>query len=137
MFRKLGIMRRNVKQGAKMRILLVEDDETTVESIKLGLEIFKPGTDIVSVDKGLDALKKIKEGNFDVVFLDLGLFDIDGIEVLKQARLFSNLPIIIISARTNQEVIENTKILGANDFVIKPFDYHVLIKSLEAVTDKK
>jgi two-component system, OmpR family, KDP operon response regulator KdpE len=126
-----------VKQGAKMRILLVEDDETTVESIKLGLEIFKPGTDVVSVDKGLDALKKIKEGSFDVVFLDLGLFDIDGIEVLKQARQFSNLPIIIISARTNQEVIENTQKLGANDFVIKPFDYHVLIKSLEAVTDKK
>jgi two-component system, OmpR family, KDP operon response regulator KdpE len=120
-----------------MKILLVEDDETTVESIKLGLEIFKPGTDIVSVDKGLEAIKRIKEDTFDVVFLDLGLFDIDGIEVLKQVREFSNLPIIIISARTNQEVIENTKNLGANDFVIKPFDYHVLIKSLESVTGKK
>jgi two-component system, OmpR family, KDP operon response regulator KdpE len=120
-----------------MRILLVEDDETTVESIKLGLEIFKPGIEVISVDKGLEALKRIKEEVFDVVFLDLGLFDIDGIEVLKQVRTFSNLPIIVISARTNQEVIENTKKLGANDFVIKPFDYHVLIKSLDAVTGKK
>jgi two-component system, OmpR family, KDP operon response regulator KdpE len=119
-----------------MKILLVEDDETTVESIKLGLEIFKPETVVVSVDKGMDALNKIKEQIFDVVFLDLGLFDIDGIEVLKQVRTFSQVPIVVVSARTNQEVIENTKNLGANDFIIKPFDYHLLIKSLETVTKK-
>jgi two-component system, OmpR family, KDP operon response regulator KdpE len=117
-----------------MKILLVEDDDTTVESIKLGLEVFKPGSIVVSVDRGSKAIAKLKEDRFDVVFLDLGLPDIDGIEVLKQIRGFTGIHIIVISASTNSQTVRNARELGANDFILKPFSYHGLLDSLAGVT---
>jgi two-component system, OmpR family, KDP operon response regulator KdpE len=120
-----------------MKILLVEDDATTVESIKLGLEVFRPGSRVISVDKGSEAILKLKEENYDIVFLDLGLPDIDGVEVLKQIRTFSSVYVAVISARTDKKVKGDTLNLGANDFIVKPFDYHLLLKSLETAANRK
>ncbi len=115
-----------------MKILLVEDDGATVDSIKIGLEISRPEAAVTAVDKGSEALSRLKEESYDVVFLDLGLPDIDGLEVLRQIRCFSGVYIIIISARTNQTVIEQARNLGANDFILKPFAYRLLLDRLEA-----
>jgi two-component system, OmpR family, KDP operon response regulator KdpE len=131
------ISQENSDLKGTLKILLVEDDETTVESIKLSMEIFWPKSIIISVDKGSEAILKLKEENYNIVFLDLGLPDIDGVEVLKKIRSFSSVYTVIISARTNQKVIEEVLNLGADDFIVKPFDYNSILKSLETVTNRK
>lgn len=61
-----------------MRLLLIEDDETTVESIKLCLEIYETGSTIISTRKGKEALVLLKNEPFDAVLIDLGLPDMMG-----------------------------------------------------------
>jgi len=117
-----------------MKILLVEDDATTVESVKLCLEIYEPGSVVDATNKGEEALTLIQAGKYDCILIDLGLPDIDGTEVLKNLRLFSHIPVIVISARQDHMVVSSTLALGADDYIMKPFDYHQLLKSLNRLT---
>jgi DNA-binding response OmpR family regulator len=71
-----------------MKLMLIEDDETTVESIKLCLEIYEPSSTVTATSKGKEAIQLLKENNYDAVLIDLGLPDIDGIEVIEQMRIF-------------------------------------------------
>jgi DNA-binding response OmpR family regulator len=119
-----------------MKLLLVEDDETTVESIKLCLEICEPDSSIKSLSKGLDALALLKDETFDAVLIDLGLPDIDGTEVIEQLRCFSKIPVVVLSARHSPEVVARALELGANDYVTKPFDYRNLLKRLKALINQ-
>jgi DNA-binding response OmpR family regulator len=119
-----------------MRILLVEDDATTVESVKLCLEIYEPGSIIDNTNKGEEALTMLRDGEYDCVLVDLGLPDIDGTEVLKKLRIFSKIPVIVISARQDNMVVSTTLALGADDYITKPFDYHQLLKSMNQLTQQ-
>ncbi len=114
-----------------MKLLLIEDDETTVESIKLCLEICEPEASITSISKGLEALALLKTEVYDAVLVDLGLPDIDGTEVIEKLRCFSKIPVIVLSARHSPEVVSKALELGANDYVTKPFDYRNLLKRLK------
>jgi DNA-binding response OmpR family regulator len=119
-----------------MKILLIEDDALTVESIKLCLELYEPESAITSTDKGLEAIQMLKADAFDVVVIDLGLPDIDGMQVLEQIRSFSKVPALILTARHNHESIVRSRELGANDFITKPFNYRLLLNQLHAVVAK-
>jgi two-component system, OmpR family, KDP operon response regulator KdpE len=101
------------------------------------MDLFRPESTIISVGRGKDAVLQVKDNNIDLVFLDLGLPDIDGVEVLRQIRSFSDVRVVIVSARTNPQIIENALELGADDFIVKPFDYHLLLNCLDAVAGKK
>jgi two-component system, OmpR family, KDP operon response regulator KdpE len=113
-----------------MKLLLIEDDLATVESIELCLEVNDPESKVVSTSKGLDAIQMLRNDTFDVVIVDLGLPDIDGIEVIEQIRGFSHVPIVVVSARHSPEMISKALSLGANDYITKPFDYRVLLNRL-------
>jgi DNA-binding response OmpR family regulator len=119
-----------------MRILLVEDDNLTIESIRLCLEIYEPESKLLSTDKGLDAIKLLQESPCDAVIIDLGLPDIDGMEVLEKIRRFSRIPALILTARHNTESVNRARELGADDFITKPFNYRVLLNQLHTVMDK-
>jgi DNA-binding response OmpR family regulator len=119
-----------------LKLLLVEDDETTVESLKLCLEICEPDSSIMATSQGILALALLKTDVFDAVLLDLGLPDIDGIEVIKRLRVFSRMPLIVISARHSSESVSQALELGADDYVTKPFDYRNLLKRLKILIDK-
>jgi two-component system, OmpR family, KDP operon response regulator KdpE len=116
-----------------MKILLVEDDIGTVDSIKLCLEIYRPDANLVATDSGVTAVDKLKTETFDCVLIDLGLPDIDGLELLRRVREFSKLPAIIISARHQKEAISKAMELGASEYITKPFDHHYLISSLNNI----
>jgi two-component system, OmpR family, KDP operon response regulator KdpE len=116
-----------------MKILLVEDDTATVETVKLCVEIYKPTSKVVSTSKGLEALKLLKQEPFNVAIIDLGLPDIDGSVVLERLRGFSNLPVVVFSARHNLDVIEKTREWGIIDYITKPFDYRLLLGCLESI----
>jgi DNA-binding response OmpR family regulator len=119
-----------------MRLLLIEDDTTTVESVKLCLEIYEPTSKIKSTGKGLEAIALLKSEKFDAVLIDLGLPDIDGIEVIEQLRTFSQIPAVVLSARHSPDVIAKALTLGADDYITKPFDYRLLLKRLHNLVEK-
>jgi DNA-binding response OmpR family regulator len=115
---------------------LVEDDKSTVKSLKICFEIYHTDSTISSTDRGLEALRMLKKYDYDVVIIDLGLPDIDGIVVLEELRKFSSIPAIIFSARHSLEVIARATELGANDYVAKPFDYKLLLKRIRNVVER-
>ena len=119
-----------------MKLLLLEDDITTVESIRLCLEIYEPQSSLTTTGKGLEALQLLKDNRFDAVLIDLGLPDIDGSEVIEQLRKFSNIPAIVLSARHSPGVISNALSLGADDYITKPFDYRLLLKRVNNLVNK-
>jgi two-component system, OmpR family, KDP operon response regulator KdpE len=117
-----------------MKILMIEDDKTTVEVIRLTLETRDPNSSIVSKENGREGLETARNEKFDVVVLDLGLPDIDGIKVLEELRRFSKTPVLIVSARHDPAVITNALDLGAQDYILKPFKFQSFLTSLKAVT---
>jgi DNA-binding response OmpR family regulator len=92
----------------RSKILIVEDDVVTVETIKLGLNFYDRSLSITAVDKGEEAIRFLENEYFDALLLDLGLPDIDGLDVLKHLRSFSQVPVLVVSARYNPEIISRT-----------------------------
>ena len=86
-------------------------------------------------EKGLVGLENIHETQFDIVVLDLGLPDIDGLEVLKNIRDFSQIPVLVTSARHEPEIITAALNAGAQDYVLKPFNFEVFLNSLRDLAD--
>jgi two-component system KDP operon response regulator KdpE len=119
-----------VRRSQNLRLLMVEDDAATVEAVKLGLEIYLPALTFKAAGNGKEALQMLNQGGFDSVLVDLGLPDIDGIDLIKQVRTFSQIPIVVLSARSSQEVIYQALKSGANEYVTKPFRYCDLLKTL-------
>ena len=113
------------------RILVIEDDEKLVRILKLQLEHQKYE---VNVEKdGIDALNNIdrRREYYDLVTLDLSLPGMEGNRLCRQIRKISDVPIIVLSARSSVE--EKVELLksGANDYVTKPFDIQELIARIE------
>jgi two-component system, OmpR family, KDP operon response regulator KdpE len=116
-----------------MKILLIEDDLTTIEAVRLALEVYNSDAQIEFADRGQTGLAMIKDCQFDVVVLDLGLPDIDGSQVLEELRSFSSVPVIVISARHDPKVITNALKQGATDYILKPFDIQILLSNLKDI----
>jgi two-component system KDP operon response regulator KdpE len=117
-----------------MKILLIEDDKKTVEVIRLSLEVRDPDSRVTSMGKGMEGLKTARNETFDVVVLDLGLPDVDGMKVLQELRNFSQTPVLIVSARHDPAVITNALNHGAQDYILKPFKFQSFFTSLKDVT---
>ncbi|MBT8449494.1 MAG: response regulator transcription factor [Gammaproteobacteria bacterium] len=115
-----------------MRLLLVEDDQ------QLGSEIHKAlsakGYVTVHVSAGKPALLVVKANDCDAVILDLGLPDIDGLQVLKQIRAISPaMPVLILTARNSTDDKISGLDLGADDYLTKPFEMSELFARLRVV----
>jgi two-component system KDP operon response regulator KdpE len=109
----------------KAKILVVEDDKSVSHLITTTLMINKYGYDLAQ--NGNEALLLLTKNKYDIVFIDLGLPDIDGIQVIKKYREFSTTPIIVISARSNDEDKIEALDAGADDFLTKPFNVDELL----------
>ncbi|NEB00516.1 response regulator transcription factor [Streptomyces sp. SID13726] len=112
-----------------MRVLLVEDDEPVAQSLRRGLTRY--GFEVEWVSTGGAALRH--DGPYDVVLLDLGLPDTDGLDVCKALRERGNVPIIVISARSDETDRVVGLELGADDYVSKPFGVREVIARIRAV----
>lgn len=115
-----------------MRVLLVEDDPLLGGGIKTALE--REGYTVDWFTLGREALSAASSEAFTVVVLDLGLPDIDGMQVLNRLRQQSSLPILILTARDAVEERIRGLDAGADDYVLKPFDLQELLARLRVVT---
>ncbi|MCX4860397.1 response regulator transcription factor [Streptomyces canus] len=112
-----------------LRVLLIEDDETIAEPLAEGLGHF--GLTVDHVTTGTEGLR----GPYgDVVLLDLGLPDMDGIDVCRGIREVSDVPIVILSARGEEADRVLGLELGADDYLAKPFSVRELVARVRAVT---
>jgi two-component system KDP operon response regulator KdpE len=101
------------------KILVVDDDPSLVKALRIGLTA--RGDDVVTAQTGSDAIAQVALVHPDLVILDLGLPDLDGLEVCRRIREFSNVPVLVLSAygdeRRKVEALDG----GADDFITKPF----------------
>ena len=119
------------KMAQKQKILIVDDDENIAELI--GLYLTKECFDTHIVNDGESAIKAVTEYAPNLVLLDIMLPGIDGYEVLREIRKDSKLPVIMLSAKgeTFDKVLGLE--LGADDYMIKPFDSKELVARVKAV----
>lgn len=103
----------------KDRVLLVEDDKRICNFLKTVLEANH--YDVLIAQTGGEAYSMITSQCPDVVILDLGLPDMDGMSVLKSVREWSSMPVIVVSARTHERDKVTALDLGADDYITKPF----------------
>jgi len=112
-----------------MRVLLVEDDEGVASA--LAELLGQTGASVVRATRGADALHRVKD--CDLVLLDLGLPDMDGLDVLRTLRRASSVPVIIMTARDSDGAVVLGLRAGADDYLVKPVRKVVLLARIEAV----
>src|ERR1700760_1425977 len=115
-----------------MRVLLVEEDLIAARGITLMLKA--AGAVVDQTDSGEDALELLRHYEYDVVLLDLALPDIEGFEVVRRMRLSRNdTPVLVLSSITLPQARVKALSLGADDFIIKPYDKAELLARMQAV----
>jgi two-component system KDP operon response regulator KdpE len=112
-------------------ILIVEDDMQTRRFLKTSLS--HQGWGVIEAENGRIALEKVKADQPDLVILDLGLPDMDGIDLTRKLRFSSDLPILVLSARAQEQNKIMALDAGADDYLTKPFGTGELRARLEAL----
>ncbi|MBM4448019.1 MAG: response regulator transcription factor [Chloroflexi bacterium] len=120
-----------------MKILIIEDDQAIVEAISLTLQLNWPDAELFYTHLGEKGIELLQSKAPDVIILDLGLPDISGFEVLKRIRLISDVPILILTVRSDEVDIVRGLEWGADDYVIKPFRQMELLSRIKLVTRRR
>lgn len=116
---------------ANKKILVVDDEERMLRFIRLNLE--HDGFQVIEAIKGHEALDKMRTDMPDMILLDVMLPDLDGFEVLKMVREISNIPVIMLTAKGEEDDRVRGLELGADDYVTKPFSPRELVSRVKAV----
>jgi DNA-binding response OmpR family regulator len=114
-----------------MKILLVDDEKRILEVLEAYLE--REGYEIHCADNGIDALKKAKNINPDLIVLDLMLPDISGEEVCRLVRKESDVPILMLTAKSAEDDRINGIVIGADDYLTKPFSPREVVVRVQAI----
>ncbi|MEE8413813.1 MAG: response regulator transcription factor [Dehalococcoidales bacterium] len=117
-----------------MKILIIEDDFEIVEVVSLAFQMRWPDVKLISTHLGEKGAELVENERPDAVILDLGLPDINGFEVLKQIRAFSEVPILILTVRGDEPDVVKGLEWGADDYMIKPFRQLELMSRVKALT---
>ena len=116
-----------------VKILLIEDDADIREITCLIFEIHWPEAKIIQAGKGAEGYALMKSELPELVLLDLGLPDMDGMRVLKQIRSFSDVPVIILTVRGEETDKVRGLEMGADDYIVKPFSHRELLARIKSV----
>ncbi|WP_434284579.1 response regulator transcription factor [Clostridium botulinum] len=115
----------------KETILVIDDEVKIIEVIKLYLE--NEGYTVIQATSGIEALKKQSEFNPNLLILDLMLPDISGENVCERIRKESEVPIIMLTAKSSEDSILNGYSIGSDDYITKPFSPKQLVAKVNAV----
>ena len=116
-----------------MRILVIDDEPDVVESVRLGFTLQWRDVDVLGAGSGESGLDAVERDHPDIVLLDVGLPDINGFEVLTRIRAFSDVPVVMLTARDDSMDKVKGLELGADDYVTKPFNHLELMARVKAV----
>jgi two-component system response regulator RegX3 len=125
------------KQSSEKRIniLLVEDEESFVDALTIGLD--REGFDVAIARDGQQAVALFAKDTFDIVLLDLMLPKMSGLDVCREIRASSEVPIIIVSAKGEEVDMVLMLELGADDYVTKPYRLRELVARIRAVLRRR
>jgi DNA-binding response OmpR family regulator len=116
-----------------MKTLIIDDDPDILEAVALCFEIRWPDTVVITAPDGQSGVQQFRDQGADIVILDLGLPDMDGLEVCRQLRELSEVPIIILTVRDQRKDIIRGLEMGADDYITKPFDQMELLARARSV----
>jgi len=116
-----------------MKVLVIEDDPGIVEVVSLCFQLRWSGTGLVSASSGSTGVELVETEKPDVVILDIGLPDMDGYQVLREIRRFSDVPVLMLTVRGEDTNVAKGLELGADDYITKPFSHIELIARVQAV----
>ncbi|MGI2335539.1 MAG: response regulator transcription factor [Dehalogenimonas sp.] len=116
-----------------MKALMIEDDPQIVDSVGWAFRMRWPDMEFLSTDSGNQGIAIAREQRPDIIILDLGLPDISGFEALKGVRKFSDIPIIVLTARKEEFDIVKGLEAGADDYLVKPFRQMELLSRIKAL----
>jgi DNA-binding response OmpR family regulator len=116
-----------------MKVLVIEDEKSIIDAISVAFEFRWPEAEVISSITGKKGINLAGKESPDIVILDLNLPDISGFEVLKEIRSFSTVPVIILTVRSDDKDMLRGLETGADDYIIKPFNYMTLLARVRAV----
>jgi DNA-binding response OmpR family regulator len=117
-----------------IKLLVIDDDSAVTDLLSLLLK--SQGFDIVTTNSSMEGLSLIREIHPDLVILDLMMPEMDGWEVCKSVRQFSQVPIIILSALNDPSMIASVLDAGADDYLTKPTPSRVLVAHINRLTKR-
>jgi two-component system KDP operon response regulator KdpE len=117
------------------RVLIVDDEPQMLRALRINLQARH--YDVVTAADGAEALHAAATHHPDLVVLDLGLPDIDGVEVIRKLRTWTPVPIVILSGRLDSRHKVDALDAGADDYVTKPFNVEELLARIRAVTRRQ
>ena len=116
-----------------MRILVVDEEPDVRKLVAMSFRMQQPAWEIIGAEDGPEALELIERERPDVVLLDIGLPEMSGFDVLKGIRLFSDVPVIMLTVQDDELSKVRGLELGADDYVTKPFSHLELLARVRAV----
>ena len=116
-----------------MKVLCIDDAPDILEVLSLSLNMRWPDVEVFKSEDGPTALALFERENPDLLIVDLGLPGMDGYEVIRRVRLYSDVPIVILSVRDEEQDIVKGLELGADDYITKPFGHLQLLARIQAV----
>ena len=116
-----------------MKILVIDDEPDVIKVIAMSFRMQQPAWEVIGAQDGPESLELLEQERPDVVLLDVGLPEMNGFEVLKSIRLFSDVPVIMLTVRDDELSKVQGLELGADDYVTKPFGHLELLARVRAV----
>jgi len=116
-----------------MKVIVVEDDKGIIDAINVAFEFRWPEVKVIAARTGEDGVDLIRKERPDIAILDINLPDISGFDVLKKIRKFSAVPVIILTVRSEDADVLRGLESGADDYIVKPFNYLTLLARVKAV----
>jgi len=116
-----------------MKVVVIDDSPEIIEVVSLCFQLRWSGANMVSAATGAKGLELIEAESPDLIILDIGLPDMDGFQVLREIRRFSQVPVIMLTVRGEDTDVVRGLELGADDYVTKPFSHIELMARVQAV----
>jgi two-component system response regulator RegX3 len=123
------------KEEKKIHLLVVEDEESFIDALEIGLD--REGFKVTIARDGQEALDNFETGKFDAILLDLMLPKVSGLDACRTIRAKSDIPIIIVSAKSEEVDMVLMLELGADDYVTKPYRLRELVARIRAVLRRR
>ena len=114
-----------------MRILVVDDEQRMIDFIRMNLEL--EGFQVLEASNGVEGLDMVRKHILDLIILDVMMPQLDGFEMLRMLREFSSVPVIMLTAKGEEDDKVRGLELGADDYVTKPFGARELVSRVKAV----